>query len=642
LTNRIALAVLAVAVTAATLVAAAGPASASSLRFGAIDNPAGQGVLYVDDQGYCLPGVTYSSGQAVGSVANCRTNASRMRVEVYPIPLAGTWDPFSSPAGGLAVEATNGANVGNLALPSASSGGIQLTGKIASNSPVGDGRLHVNLFQLLGDGSPSVGAFGSFFANHGSTWTTGWVFPGSYILFLEDRATGNNIEALLDLGAGTNIDIDLDATCFGFDTCAYDAGAPGAPGGGFHPLPPSRVLDTRYGTGITNGPIGPGDGRNSDPNPDKRADTIANHELKVLGVGGVPTGGVSAVLLNVTAVDPTDTGFLAVYPKLPRGVSNPSDPIRVFNEQSSFLPNYPNSSNLNFVAGDIVPNLVLARVGACGKIRLDNYSGLTNTIADVVGWFDTGVGGGDGFVGITPTRILDTRDGTDGIGGRFGQGETRTLTVAPSAKGLVPRDATAVVLNVTAANPTNEGYVTVFPHGIARPLASSLNTQPGQTRPNLVVAKVGTDGAVDLFTFCDLNGSVDLVADIVGYFRPGGGQVFGVDPQRLFDSRTGQNTTRGPFGSGESRPVQVTGQAGVPGNASAVILNVTVTEPTSAGFVTVWPTGTAMPLASSLNFVAGQTVPNLVMVKLGAGGQVSLLNSAGSSHLLADVVGYVT
>ncbi|HKA03264.1 MAG TPA: hypothetical protein VKD67_03015 [Acidimicrobiales bacterium] len=638
--RRSALAILAVATIAATLGLVAGPASASSLRFGAIDNPNGPGVMYADDNGYC-PGVAYSSGQPIGQVSSCRTNPSPLRVEIYPIPLGGTWDPFTSPAGGLAVEAANGVNVGNLALPSAASGGFKLTGNIVSGTPVADGRLHVNAFQLLGDGNPAVGAFGSFFANHDNTWTTGWVFAGSYILFIEDRATGNNIEALVDLTPTTNIDLDLDATCFGLDTCAYDSGGPASPGGGFHPLAPSRLLDTRYGVGITNGPIQAGDGRNSDPNPAKRADSIANHELKVTGVGGVPNIGVSAVLINVTAVDPTDDGFLAVYPKLARGVANPSDPIRVFNEQSAYLPNYPNSSNLNFAAGDIVPNLVLARVGAGGKIRFNNYFGLTNTVADVVGWFDTGPGNGDGFVGITPTRILDTRDGTGKIGGRFNHGDSRTLTVAPSANGAVPRDATAVVLNVTAANPTNEGYVTVWPHGIARPLASDLNTQPGQTRPNLVAAKVGDNGAVDLYTYCDQLGSVDLVADAVGYFKPGAGKVFGVDPQRLFDSRTGLNTVRSAFGPGEARAIQVAGQAGVPGDATAVVLNVTVTEPTFAGFVTVWPAGAPMPLASTLNFVAGQTVPNLVMVKLGDGGQVSFLNSAGSSHLLADVVGYV-
>ena len=87
--------------------------------------------------------------------------------------------------------------------------------------------------------------------------------------------------------------------------------------------------------------------------------------------------------------------------------------------------------------------------------------------------------------------------------------------------------------------------------------------------------------------------------------------------------------------------VQVVGQAGVPSGATAVVLNVTVTEPTFTGYVTVWPTGASRPLASTLNYTFGQTVPNLVMVKLGAGGQVSFFNSAGAADLLADVVGYV-
>ena len=640
--KRIAVVLLALATALAGAITFAGPAGASSITVGAITNPAGRGVLYADDGGYCEPGVAYSSGQPVGAVSSCRGNPSPLRIEVYPVPLGANWDPFTSPAGGLAAEAGSGANVGNLALPSADSGGIKLTGKIASRVPVDDQRLQVNIFQLLNTTPSNVGAFGSFYANKGSDWTTGWIFPGSYLIFMQDRATGNHIQAVVDLSASSNIDIDLDASCFGFDTCAYDAGAPAQASGGFHPMTPTRLLDTRNGTGIPNGPLTPGDGRSSDPNPDVRTQTILNHELKVTGMGDVPTVGVSAVLLNVTAIDPTADGFLTAYPKLPRGVVNPADPIRVFDDQSSFLPNYPNSSNLNFVAGDIVPNLVLARVGAGGKIRLKNFDGLTNAAADIVGWFDSGARKGDGFTGITPTRLLDTRNNTGNIGGHFTSGETRDLKVTPSAGGAVPASATAVVLNVTAVNPTGNGYVTVWPAGQARPLASSLNTQPGQTRPNLVVAKVGDGGKVSLFTYGDGNGTVDLVADIVGFFGTGGGNVVGTDPARLFDSRTGQNTAKGPFGPAETRSIQVTGQAGVPAGATAVVLNVTVTDPNYTGFVTVWPTGDAMPVASTLNYTFGQTVPNLVMLKLGAGGQVSLYNSAGAANLLADVVGYVT
>jgi hypothetical protein len=580
--NRIAAATAALLVAGAVGVGLAGPAAAlSSVTVGAITNARGSGVLYVDDGGYC-PKVSYNSGQPIGPVSTCRTTASRLRLEVYAVTQDVSWDPFTMP-GGLQIEAAAGVNVGNLPLAWSNNGGIHPMGTIASATPVADGRLRADIFQVMNHSDPlDVGTFGDYLsANHGTSWTPGWVTPGQYVVELTDNATGVRIQGIMDYTPGANIDLDLDATCFGLDQCRYEAGGPPVTGGGFHPLTPFRVLDTRNGVGIANGPIGAGDGRNPDPNPDKRAATLANHELKVLGVGGVPASGVSAVILNVTAVYPTADGFLTLYPKLPRGVANPADNLSLFDDQSWFLPNYPNTSNLNFSAGEVVPNLVVARVGAGGKVRIENFAGQTDTVADVVGWIDTGAGG-DGFFGVTPVRVLDTRTGAGGIGGRFSSGESRALTAAPSG-GVVPADATAVVLNVTAAAPTNDGYVTVWPAGQPMPVASSLNTQAGQTRPNLVVAKVGTGGKVGLYVYGFGGGSSDLVADVVGYFRPGGGGVVGIDPQRLFDSRTGQNTRLGPFGPGEARAVQVAGQAGVPAGAKAAILNVTVTEPSFAG-----------------------------------------------------------
>jgi hypothetical protein len=73
---------------------------------------------------------------------------------------------------------------------------------------------------------------------------------------------------------------------------------------------------------------------------------------------------------------------------------------------------------------------------------------------------------------------------------------------------------------------------------------------------------------------------------------------------------------------------------------SAVVMNVTVTQPTASSVLTVWPSGEPQPNASNLNYVAGQTVPNLVVVKVGAGGKVNLRNYSGSTHVVADVVGW--
>ena len=88
--------------------------------------------------------------------------------------------------------------------------------------------------------------------------------------------------------------------------------------------------------------------------------------------------------------------------------------------------------------------------------------------------------------------------------------------------------------------------------------------------------------------------------------------------------------------------LQVTGRGGVPATGvAAVVVNVTVTGPSASGFITVYPSGTSQPTASNLNFTAGQTIPNLVTVKLGTDGKIDLRNnSAGSVHLIADVAGY--
>ena len=90
-----------------------------------------------------------------------------------------------------------------------------------------------------------------------------------------------------------------------------------------------------------------------------------------------------------------------------------------------------------------------------------------------------------------------------------------------------------------------------------------------------------------------------------------------------------------------TRNVQVAGRGGVPAGATAVIANLTGTNTTSWGFLSAWPAGSSQPASSNLNFLGGQTVPNLVMLKLGAGGQLSISNGLGSAHVLLDVMGYV-
>ena len=113
---------------------------------------------------------------------------------------------------------------------------------------------------------------------------------------------------------------------------------------------------------------------------------------------------------------------------------------------------------------------------------------------------------------------------------------------------------------------------------------------------------------------------------------------------RLLDTRPGGSTIDGLFhpgvkvAAGSEIALQVTGRGGVPANATAVVLNVTVTAPDAAGYLTAYPCGTTRPKGSNLNYTPGITIPNNVIVKLGTGGTVCLYSDQ-ATHLIADING---
>jgi hypothetical protein len=216
----------------------------------------------------------------------------------------------------------------------------------------------------------------------------------------------------------------------------------------------------------------------------------------------------------------------------------------------------------------------------------------------------------------------------------------RPVTVRGGTTG-VPVDAEAVVLNVTATGTTASSHLRIWPTGESLPIVSNVNWQAGWTIPNSVTVKVGPDDAINVY---NNNGNAHVVIDIVGYYRPDlGAGLTSLDPVRILDSRPGSQV--GPYNSPWStrtiRPVTVRGgTTGVPVDAEAVVLNVTVTGTTASSNLRIWPTGLALPLVSSLNWRAGWTIPNAVTVKVGAGGQVNVYNNNGNANVIIDVVGY--
>ncbi|MGH9266474.1 MAG: hypothetical protein ACRD1D_17455, partial [Acidimicrobiales bacterium] len=170
----------------------------------------------------------------------------------------------------------------------------------------------------------------------------------------------------------------------------------------------------------------------------------------------------------------------------------------------------------------------------------------------------------------------------------------------------------------------------------------------GQAGAGALVARFRGDGTPDPAFGTGGHVVVDLSPgdDVARSVLPFGSGVLGalfstLVPSRILDTCLGQGAPAARVGPASNLSVQVTGRGGVPATGvSAVVLNVTVTEPTAGSYLTAWPAGESRPRASNLNYAAGQTVPNLVTVKVGAGGAIDLYNNLGSAHVIADVAGW--
>ena len=383
---------------------------------------------------------------------------------------------------------------------------------------------------------------------------------------------------------------------------------------------PCRVLDTRAPIGVPAAKQVPAWGR---------------IEIDVTGPCGVPETGAGAVALNTTVTNGSAPGYLTVYP-----AGQPT----------------PYSSNLNFGAGQTIANMVVANVGTGGRVAFFNGSPKPiDVVADVAGWLPAGGADAPGaFNAKLPTRILDTRGDDQGrplgtsANGPIAANGTLDATVV-GVGGVHATNVSAVIVNLTVTGTRAPGHLIAYPSDVTRPDVSNLNFTANGTVPNLAVVKVGPDGRIKLHNASV--GTTHVIADVAGWITAGDpvaeGTFASLAPSRILDTR---GTDAGPLGApvakvaGQSTlALQVTGKGGVPASGvKAVVLNLTVTNPTAPGHITAYPSGATLPTASNLNFVAGQTIPNLVVVKVGPDGQVNLFNaSAQGVDLIADVAGYV-
>ncbi|MEZ5225025.1 MAG: CAP domain-containing protein [Ilumatobacteraceae bacterium] len=376
---------------------------------------------------------------------------------------------------------------------------------------------------------------------------------------------------------------------------AAPTAAPSGPSVGFQPLSPARVVDTRDDLGAT------------------RLVAGVAKTISIAGRGGVPVG-AQAISANFTIVNQVNGGYLTVW---------------------NCGPNRPVVSTVNFTAGEVAPNAATVPLDANGNLCVFSTTD-TDLVIDVNGAY--GSSGSAKFTPVTPARLMDTREGL-GATGPLASGQTVSLQIAGQAS--VPAGVSAVTLNVTSTDATNDGYVTVWACDAERPLVSNLNPTRGRVRPNLVVTPVAADGSVCLYT---LN-PTHLVVDVTGYLSGGSVRKFTPsEPVRFVDTRdrtrpeVNAGTGGGHVLAGQTLIVPIAGVRGVPTNAKAVSLNLTVTNAAAAGYITAWPCGDR-PVVSTANYEPNNPVSNGAQLPLSGSGSLCIFSNQ-TAHVVVDVNGW--
>ncbi|MEY9965702.1 hypothetical protein ABIA33_003748 [Streptacidiphilus sp. MAP12-16] len=439
-----------------------------------------------------------------------------------------------------------------------------------------------DLYIYWGDGSPT--GVQIFYGNAPMTVTLPHTYPklGTY-----------TITAAVSDRSGNTVANSVQVSMVGSEYTAYG---------------PKRLLDTRDGTGA----------------PKAKVQPYGAARVQIVGNGGIPTG-VTAAVLNVTVTDTAAGGHITAYGEGGR---------------------LPTTSNVNYAAGQTVPNLVTVPVGSDGYVDLYNGGwGPVDLVADITGYFTQSPS--SGYIPVAPTRLIDTRDGTGTAKGQIGAYASFPVQISGAAPGL-PGGITAVALNVTATRPRSGGHLTVYPDGGSTPTTSAVNFTAGQTVANAVIVPVGSDGKIRV-----LNGAwmpTDVVVDVVGFYSTSNrGAFMPIAPERLLDTRDA-SWKYGPLTGRGYIDMPITQRF----DLTAFVLNTTVTDTTDQGHLTVSPDpnslaayqgGTAIwptpPNVSTLNWLRGQTVPNLVQATPGGGGIIDYWNmSDGKLDLIVDAFGY--
>jgi ELWxxDGT repeat protein len=204
-----------------------------------------------------------------------------------------------------------------------------------------------------------------------------------------------------------------------------------------------------------------------------------------------------------------------------------------------------------------------------------------------------------------------------------------TVSIVAGGTASAPADYTGVPATLTFAPGTATQTVTaaVQSDAILENPESALLTLANPTNATIAASSTTTSGSGTLTIY-------DAVSrDPLGFYT--------VDPCRAVDTRDAGKGGPAPVAAGTARTFVIAGVCGVPATARAVSVNVTVANATVTGNVRVYPAGTGLPSTSNLNYLAGQTRANNAIVLLGSQGDVTVVVSSGTTHVVVDVNGYM-
>lgn len=345
----------------------------------------------------------------------------------------------------------------------------------------------------------------------------------------------------------------------------------------------SRFLDTRAGLGAPRGRA-------------VRTVTLAVPD-------SIPADAASAVL-NISAVDPDGSGFLRVSPGRTA----------------------PTSTALNYGDGRSVTGLVVTRIGADRTITLTVGGAATHLVADAVGYFDARPGAGGHWQPFGPDRFVDSRSGAGVRAGRV----SGDITV--SVHSDIPRDARAVLVNVSVVDADRAGFLRIGAAGGSA--ATALNVPARQSMTALAVTALH-DGQLTL----GLRGTTGhVVVDLLGYYRGAGetgSKYRAVTPERFVDTRSGLGGAPG------SRTITVQLPASVPAAATNAVINLSAVDPAGSGYLRVSAPGSSTA-TTAMNYSRGQSQTALAVTPISRDRRITVTVHGSGTGLVADLVGYHT